>query len=210
VTCISELAIDRLLAGELAPLEATAAREHSARCTRCGALLDDAVSVQTAFVAGRPALHLPTSLLRRRTVSYAVAGALAAAALLVLVVGRRQHEEPTGTAIKGTPVLGFFVSHDGVVRRGGAGERVAPGDRIEIATTSHAPGWLTVVSVDGAGVRTVYVPTRPYAGGRDEVVPFAIELDGTLGLETVTATFCATPDGRDCTTDQFTMHKESR
>ena len=209
MTCISELAIDRLLAGELPLLEATAAREHSARCGRCGGLLDDALTMQSVFAADPPPLRLPALRPRRRYLAYA-AGALAAAATVVLFVGRRSDDGPGGERTKGGPRVSFFVAHDGHVRHGVTGDHVVPGDRIEIATTSHTPGWLTVVSVDGAGVRSVYVPTRAYAAGTEQIVPFAIELDATLGLETVTATFCTQPAGGECTSDQFTLHKEAR
>jgi hypothetical protein len=207
--CISELAIDRLLAGELPLLEATAAREHATRCNRCGGMLDDAVSVQAAFHADPPPLLLP--LARRRRFAPYAATAAAAAAVLVLLVARRGSEQ-TGTHTKGliAPRLGFFVAHDGSVRRGANGERVVPGDRIELATSSADPGWLTVTSVDGAGVHSVYVPTRAYAAGSDQVLPFAIELDDALGLETVTAMFCPMPGARDCTTETFTLRKEPR
>lgn len=207
--CISELAIDRLLAGELPLLEATAAREHAARCNRCGGMLDDAVGVQTAFHADPPPLRLPLPR-RRRFAPYYAAGAAAAAAVLVLLVARRGGEQQGGERTKGHAHLGFFVSHDGSVRRGAPGERVVPGDRIELATSSREPGWLTVTSVDGAGVHSVYVPTRAFAAGSDQVLPFAIELDDALGLETVTATFCPMPGAHDCTTDTFTLRKEPR
>jgi len=208
--CISELAIDRLLAGELPLLEATAAREHAIRCNRCGGMLDDAVSVQAEFHAAPPPLRLPLPFARRRRFAPYVAGA-AAAAVLVLLVARRDPEQ-TGTHTKGliAPRLGFFVAHDGTVRRGATGERVVPGDRIELATSSAEPGWLTVTSVDGAGVHSVYVPTRAYGAGSDQVLPFAIELDDALGLETVTATFCPMPGARGCTTETFTLRKEPR
>jgi len=205
--CISELAIDRLLAGELPLLEATAAREHAVRCHRCGGMLDDAVSVQAAFHAAPPPLRLP--LARRRRFAPYYASAAAAAAVLILLVAR--HPTESGTRSKGPSArLGFFVSHDGHVRRGVTGERVVPGDRIELATSSADPGWLTVTSVDGAGVHSVYVPTRAFAAGTDQVLPFAIELDGALGLETITATFCAMPAARDCTSETFILHKEPR
>jgi len=206
--CVSELAMDRLLAGELQELEATAVRGHAARCTRCGGMLDDAVSVQAAFHADPPPLRLPLARRRRFALYYAAA---AAAAVLVLLVARRG-TEATGTQTKGliTPRLGFFVAHDGCVRRGATGERVVPGDRIELATSSADPGWLTVTSIDGAGVHSVYVPTRAYPAGSDQVLPFAIELDDALGLETVTATFCPMPGARGCTTETFTLRKEPR
>src|SRR5262249_14399933 len=124
VICVSELAIDRLLAGELADLEATATRRHAASCTRCRALLDDAESTAARFAADRPPLALP----RRINPAAVVAGVFAAAAALAVALW--PHPE-AGTRTNGPPLLPFYVSHAGDVRRGGAHEVVAPGDQLE-------------------------------------------------------------------------------
>jgi len=208
VICVSELAIDRLLAGELADLEATATRNHASACTRCRALLDDAEATAARFVAAPPILRLP----RRVNPAAIVAAGFAAAAMLAIALWPKPDD---GTRTKGRPILGFFVSHAGDVRRGGAHELVQPGDQLELVTTATDSSWLAVVSVDGAGARTVYVEPRPIAAGREQIVPLAIVLDDTLGDETVTGMFCrnafdpaAPPD--DCTFDRFTFTKVAR
>ncbi len=55
---LSELAIDRMLAGELAAVDANALRDHAASCPRCSAALDDALSKRQARrrAAGRCSL----------------------------------------------------------------------------------------------------------------------------------------------------------
>ena len=42
-THVSELALDRLLAGELHTADAAAVRDHASTCTTCGTRLADAV-----------------------------------------------------------------------------------------------------------------------------------------------------------------------
>ena len=49
--CVSELAIDRLLAGELSEAVAAQTRAHTADCARCALLLGDAAATAKAFAA---------------------------------------------------------------------------------------------------------------------------------------------------------------
>ncbi len=212
-THVSELAIDRLLAGEVAGVDAAAMRDHATGCRRCGALLDDALATQRAF-AVEPPLGLPIPLIRRRSRAPLVGAAVAAlAAAAMLVAWPRTHDDAVRT--KGTAMVGFFVAHGDDVRRGNPRETVTPGDRIELVTTTNAPAWFAVVGVDAAGHRSVYITPRTIDAGRELVVPLSIELDDTLGDERVTALFCAAafdplapPDG--CTTDHFTLVKVPR
>jgi hypothetical protein len=220
-THVSELAIDRMLAGEVPPADAAAMRDHAIGCPRCGALLGDALAVQQAFASARPALRLPVPLAARRPsrrVVLSACTALAAAAAVVLAWPGRQ---PGGEVrAKGTAIVGFFVAHGNDVRRGETRETVAPGDRIEIFTTTVEPAWFAAVGDDDTGTRSVYVAPRPIEPGRERVLPFSIELDGTLGPETVTGVFCAaTFDPRaidpemppaGCTVDRFTLVKVPR
>jgi hypothetical protein len=187
VICVSELAIDRLLAGELADFEATATRQHASACARCRGILDDAEATAARFAAAPPILRLP----RRVNPAALVAAGFAAAAVLAIPLWPKPD------------------------RRGGAHEMVQPGDQLELVTTANDTGWLAVVSIDGAGARTVYVEPRPIAAGHEQIVPLAIVLDDTLGDETVTGMFCssafdpaAPPD--DCTFDRFTFTKVAR
>jgi hypothetical protein len=217
---ISELAIDRLVAGELTMLDADAARSHAAGCARCGGLLDDALATKARFAADIPQLALPVPLRARRSTrlwAIVAGGMLAAAAAIVLLVRARgpADGDVDGTRAKGRAHLGFYVSHAGDVRRGAGGERVVPGDAIELYSNAVDYGWFAVTSVDGAGARTVYIAPRPYAPGREEIVPQSIVLDATLGTETITGIFCAGPfdpaaPPDDCTFDRFTIEKAQR
>jgi hypothetical protein len=213
-THVSELAIDRLLAGELPPVDAAALRDHAGACPRCNAQLDDALVQQRAFAAARPLIALP----RRRLAMPALAAATALAAAIALVVAWPRPVDQVRT--KGTAIAGFFVAHGGQVRRGTTREAVVAGDRIELFTTTSAPGWFAAISVDAAGTRSVYVAPRAIEPGAERVLPLSIELDGVLGAETVTGVFCehrfddssllsisldAPPPG--CTLDRFTLVK---
>ena len=199
--CVSELTIDRMLVGELAPAAATRVRAHAGTCTECGALLANAERYAAGFAAHRPALHA----LRRRRIDLAAALAAAAAAVVAIAW-------PRGETImtKGGAILGFYVAHGDDLRRGQDREVVAPGDRLQLVTTLDAPAWLAVTGVDAAGTRTVYAAPAPVAAGRDRPLAFSITLDATPGRSTITAVFCPQPFALDrppaaCTSDAFTI-----
>jgi hypothetical protein len=107
---------------------------------------------------------------------------------------------------KGTAILGGFVAHGDGVRRAGPHERVAPGDRVELYTTTDAPSWFAAVGADG----TVYVAPVQVPAGRERVLPMSIALDGS---ETVTGIFCPDSIGpfdpaappATCTTDSLEL-----
>jgi len=209
---VSELAIDRMLAGEVAAADAAAMRDHAASCSRCSALLDDALEVQRMFAAHPPAL--PIVMPRRR--AHVIATVTALAAVLALVVAWPRHAAAPAVRTKGTAIVGFFVAHDGAVRRGALREQVMPGDRIELVTTTHEPTWFAAIGDDAAGRRSVYVEPQRIEAGNERVVPLSIELDNTLGDEVITAIFCAerfdvrAPPAADCTIDRFTLAKVRR
>src|SRR5262245_5948538 len=206
-SCISELKIDRLLAGELAADDAERARSHAAGCAECGELLRHAEATTRRFAEDRPPLRLAVQRRGRAAV------AIASAALAVVVVGlaiRSLRDAPDGIRTKGRAALGFYVSHAGQLRRGRSGDVVAPGDRLQLVTTSERAGWIAVTGVDALAVRQVYAAPQPHAAGRDRALPFSIILDATPGPTTITAVFCAGPfvidrPAAECVTDAFTI-----
>jgi hypothetical protein len=210
---VSELSVDRLIAGEIAGADAAAMRDHAASCARCGDLLADALAVQRKFAIARPPLALPPPVVRRRTAVLASAGAALAAAFAVVIAWPHRDAAPVRT--KGGAIVGFFVAHRGDVRRGAIREVVTPGDRIELATTTTEPVWFAAVSDDASGTRSVYAAPQQIMPGPDRVVPGAVELDDMLGPEIVTGVFCPhsfdvqeIPD--DCARDRFTLVKVAR
>ncbi len=216
-THVSELAIDRLLAGEVEPTDAAAMRSHAVDCAHCGALLDDALACQREFAADRPVLGLPVPISSaRRGRSMVIAGATAlAAALAVVIAWPRSATHVLEVRTKGTAIIGFYVAHGDAVRRGTLREPVIPGDRIELFTTTSATAWVAIVGDDAAGHHSVYVAPRAIDAGSEQLLPLSIQLDDTLGDEVVTAMFC--PEQFDpqsppseCTTDHFTLAKVGR
>jgi hypothetical protein len=208
-SCVSELLIDRLLAGELAPAVAEHARGHAAGCPRCLDLLTTAETVAKRFAEHPPGLRLPG---RHRALGVGLAGAAAAAAV-VIAIGRSP-DRATGVQTKGRPALGFFVSHGvshgGELRRGQSGELVAPADRLQLVATTERAGWIAVTGVDGSGARAIYGAPAPLAAGRDRALAFSIILDDTPGTSTITAVFCPGPFSldrppEDCTSDAFSI-----
>jgi hypothetical protein len=202
----SELAIDRLVAGELSPVDAAAVRDHAASCASCHALLADALSAQRTFDAPF-SLSLSLALATRRRIAPVLAASVAALAAALALVIAWPRGEPAVRA-KGTAIVGFFVAHGDHVRRGGPGEHVVPGDRIELYTTTFEPTWFAAISGDGS----VYVEPRRISPGYEQVLPLAIELDATPGSEVVTGVFCPAPFdphaiGADCAIDRFTLVK---
>jgi hypothetical protein len=216
-THVSELAIDRMLAGELSAVEARAVGDHARTCARCGTLYDEAKAARADFARVCPPLRLPGS--RPRLAIPIGAVATLAAALAVVIAWPRTRAEPTVRA-KGSAIVGFFVAHGNQVRRGSVRETVVPGDRIELVTTTTSAAWFAAVSDDAAGTRSVYVALQPIVAGREQLQPMSIELDGVLGSELVSAVFCTGPfdpvsiDLRTppagCTVDRFTLVKVPR
>jgi len=192
---VSELSIDRLLAGELPPGDVAAMRDHAGACDRCGQLLADALSAKREVL---PPLPLP----RGRAPYVGVLVAVAALAAGALVVASWPHAQPM-VRTKGAPVLGFYVSHEGRVRLGHAQESIDHGDAIELFTTSDVPKWIAVVGED----HTVYLPPTVVPASQEHLLPMSIVLDGS---DTLTAMFCdarftlAAPPG-DCTLARVTV-----
>jgi hypothetical protein len=203
--CVSELSIDRMLAGELAPSVAENLRAHASGCSRCGSLLAQAEAIAARFAAQPPALRLPG---RHRSLVIGLGGAVAAAGIVLALVFSRG--DARGVRTKGSAAVGFFVLHGGELRRGQTGEVVAPGDGLQLVATTDRPSWIAVTGVDATGVRAIYGAPEPLAAGRDRPLPFSIILDATLGRSTITAVFCPGRFELDrpsegCTSDAFTI-----
>jgi hypothetical protein len=207
--CLSDLKLDRLLGGELdGSAERETALAHLATCPRCQQrrdeiaaqspqLPDEALFGKLAPPAEPPRARAP----RRRAPLVAAISLLAAAAAVVLVARPRPHEplrSPADTRLKGGD-FGFEI----LVRRKGDGraapvlpeEPVHPGDLIGFRVRSPSGGHLAIVSVDGAGGVSSYLPgpagQMPRLPPGEQAVDGAVRLDAVLGRETVFAVLCA-------------------
>jgi hypothetical protein len=206
--CLSDLRIDRMLAGDLDGGERERARDHIADCTACASRV---AAIEAARAATPPHLEAirriaaaPPARFARRTWGWPLLGvALAAGAAMLVVVVRPHAPRPGGggeqatdeaTRLKGSAHLGFFVKHGNFVRRGGPGEPVSPGDLVRFVVSTPRPAHLAIVGVDERAVASVYFPVAGAAdtvpAGTDVELPRATLLDDTLGGETIAAYFC--------------------
>jgi hypothetical protein len=194
--CLSSLRLDRWIAGELAPRDAEDVRAHVAACARCGAAAE---SLRAGRDVALPPLGAAApeprgaSRIRRLGGVLGLAGALAAAAVLVFVRAGGPRERTKGPGVS----LAMYVQHGEAIRRAGPGEVVAPGDALRFAVTAPAPAFVAVLSVDAAGRASVYFPAgaraEPVTAGTDVPLPLATRLDATLGRERVVGLFCDHP-----------------
>ncbi|HEV8549979.1 MAG TPA: zf-HC2 domain-containing protein [Polyangiaceae bacterium] len=202
--CVSSLAIDRWLAGELREDELRRVEAHLASCAECRARREHAARFKAQVVAElAPFPELPTPARtaprwRPRGRARAALGgllAVAAALLLFLRQGTREsaHDGGLVTRTKGGGRLGFFVKRGGAVERGAPGQALRPGDAVEFSYSAPKDGYLAVLSVDGAGRASVYYPSAPralpFAAG-ERPLDASTVLDGVLGHERWFALFC--------------------
>jgi hypothetical protein len=193
--CLSDFALDRLMRGEGS---GEAARAHLAGCEHCRARMAEIEAARAEFQKAAPSLpSLPadrgTARPRRRWAVWGGGGAaLAAAAAAALILFVRGND--AGTRIKGGARIAFYVEHAGKMRAGKAGERVAPGDTVQLVYSSVDPFYGAILSVDGAGQVSRYFPEGDRAtalpAGRDQSFPRSTQLDEVLGHETLYALFC--------------------
>lgn len=223
--CLSDLMLDEWHAGELDSAAARIVEEHVASCDRCRARQQALQAVANEFLRARPGA--PQRRFRARTVGIALSGLAVAAAALLLM----RTPEPFGERSKGGPSLGFFVLRGERVFAGSEGERLQPGDRLRFVATSLTPRQLAILSRDARGVASVYYPAAPHsrlvAATRETPLDTAVELDGTLGTETLFGVFCdqefeveplrqalersgKLPSLPGCSVDQLEVRKEAR
>jgi hypothetical protein len=243
---VSDLQWDRLLAGELAAEAAAAAHAHAGRCTPCAARLRELTAEHDAFRVRPIAISL--SRPRRRWLPALIPVAAATAAVLIALRIRPEpgHERPVESS---TRTKGHIATHPSpaspeiihdtelLMSAGGrdalrpvsSGDVVHPGDHLQAGYTATRSGFGAVLSRDGAGSVTSYVPPGgkemvPLAPGRERSFPLSTILDATLGDERIAIVWCETAhplapllaalrDGRpiaapdDCTVREVTLDK---
>jgi Putative zinc-finger len=215
--CVSDLVFDRWHAGELPAEEAARVIDHLATCTRCADRQATLTNSRDAFAAEtfdwlraptaesaptKPAVEqapmvaaLPSR--RVRWLPGAAAVLALAAGVLLLTKVRKADEIDSNERLKGVARFAYYVQHDGIVREGLEGEKLSPGDAIQLSYSVAQTGHLAIFSVDGARRASTYWPrgerAAPIGLGRDVSLPESIVLDETLGPETVYTLFCIDP-----------------
>lgn len=139
----------------------------------------------------------PGPLRRRPRFGLAVAAALAAALSMVVVLRPPAPETTPAVRSKGAPHLSFFVKRDGRVFAGTRDTVVHPGDRLRFTYAMPETAHVAVIGRDPQGA-SIYFPrdagrARQLPAGAGRPLPFAVELDASLGEEAVYGFFCRTP-----------------
>ncbi len=186
---ISDLRWDRLLAGELSPEQQAAITAHSTTCTSCAARRD-AIEAERAMFAKRPALSFAPR--RSRWWLGAPIAALAAAALVFVVIRPR----PDGERTKGSgPALLLAAGKPGALTPIASSDAIHPGDYVQAGYSAARDGFGAVLSLDGAGNASAYVPATgdsliALPAGTDRSFPGSTVLDDVIGTERIAIVWC--------------------
>ena len=204
--CPSDLALDRLHAGELSAPEAQRLGQHVEGCAACGARMaerragfDALDGVDPRALLGRIRTGLDAPIPRpagwSRLVRWLTPLALVAASAL-LVVRVLPGEAPlAGTRMKGSPALHVFRLQGDHAEEVLSGSAFAPGNRLRFVVDLPTEGYVKVLGVESSG--TLYtawpldsgVQTRLDTGQGIEL-PGAVALDANTGRETLYLVHC--------------------
>jgi hypothetical protein len=176
--CASDLALDRMLSGELEE------SPHVKACQACAARLGDLRAERAGVI--------PLGARRKKWIP-AVAGLVAAAAAVVLFV--RLGGEPRGVSAKGAgDALSMHVLRDGQPSPWLPGSPLRPGDKLRFSVNGHGERWIAVLARDGAGLASVYFPmgstTQKVGLDGPTPLPGSVTLDAITGHEVVHAVIC--------------------
>ncbi len=219
---VSDLDLDRRAAGTDAPTRRAEVEGHLAACARCADRWREVQAQQATFrarplpeflngpVPGVTALSEARLRAKRpaRWVGPAL-GALALAALVLLVArpfgagGPAADEGGVRTKGQVGSLLMSLVTAEPNGARGSAhalaptGETVHPGDLLQWRVTLRQARYVAILSRDAAGAVSVYFPVRGVMpridAGEAQPLGSEVELDATLGAETIWALFCEAP-----------------
>ena len=206
--CPSDLTLDRLHAGELAPELAQSTTQHVAGCAACHARMAerragfdalDGVDARVMLGRIRTGLEKPASfrerlwaMLRRLSVPLS---AVAAAAVVLLLVLTGQESDGPGTRLKGSSTLHVFRLRGDHAEEVLSGDPFAPGDRLRFTVDLSSEGYVNVVGVEASGALYTAWPldsgvqTR-MAAGRGIELSGAVALDAKPGRETLYLVHC--------------------
>jgi hypothetical protein len=203
--CPSDLALDRLHAGELPESEAAALQAHIEGCAECAKRLATRRAGFAAFAEADPVRMLaairrgvdePPGFLERfaRPLRFAFApiAAVAAAAGLLLVVSGPDDET---TREKGTLALHVYRFTAGGSEAVVSGERFYAGDRLRFVVDLPRAGYASVLGVEPDGELYTAWPrggqgTASLPAGAGQQLPGAVSLDESAGREMLYLVVC--------------------
>ncbi|HET6336224.1 MAG TPA: zf-HC2 domain-containing protein [Polyangiales bacterium] len=194
--CPTDLRFDAWSAGELDANARALLEAHLDGCARCRDRHAALAAERAAYLELHPRAELRIAkAVPARALRWPIPAALLGAAAAVALFLALPAADPSGQVRrKGAAGIGFFVEHGGTHARGRTGQSVHPGDRIRFTYTSDRPAYLVILARDAAGTVSVYFPSGDAAGyvseGYDRPLDSSVELDATLGAESVFALFC--------------------
>jgi len=212
---LTDLELERWLVGDLpeprrrAASEADRARLEALRAEHAAWLATVDVAAELRAIEQRVARAAPARQRWRPVRWVASAGAVAAAAAVVLLLvvarGPAGHEprDDDDLRTKGDSValIMYVAGAEGAGRRLATGDPARPGDRVRFEVRVPDRGYVAIVGIDGPGNATIYYPFGGHepaaidpSGG---VLPGAIALDATPGVERFYAVYAARPFALD-------------
>ena len=194
MTHISDLAIDRLLAGELSAAARGELEAHTRECERCAARLAELTTDHEAF-AQRP---MPIALgraKRQRSRIWLAAPIVAVAAAALLVLAWPRERAPSERVKSGETTLLLWAGTPGQLRPVATSDVIHSGEHLQASYTTKRDGVGAVLSIDGAGGAFTYVPAEGDAmvtlpAGRERPFPASTLLDDVTGRELVAIVWC--------------------
>lgn len=187
---ISDLRWDRLLAGELSNEQRAEMIAHADTCERCMARRRE---IEAFAQEALPSLRLAPR--RSKWWLGAPIAALAAAAIVVLVIRVPRTEENERSKGGGIALLLSAGRPDALVPIA-SNDTLHAGDYVQAGYTSARDGFGAVISLDGAGTSSIYVPATGDAmvalpAGTNRSYPSSTVLDDVLGSERIAVIWCA-------------------
>ena len=179
-TCLSDLALDRWLAGDLTHSEGERLQAHLHGCASCTHRLR-VIKTEPEILPPRAAVPRP----RGRRATLAALGAAAAGVVLIAALVR---DPGSALRAKGGLQLDVIVRRrDGRAEPVFAGDALSAGDAVGFVISTPEPGYAFVVGLDAAGAVSPYFPTvgvpRPLPAGHGQALPGSVILDDTPGAE---------------------------
>ncbi|MEO8704003.1 MAG: hypothetical protein ABI867_28390 [Kofleriaceae bacterium] len=194
---VSDLRWDRLLAGDLTAETREAIETHAAGCAQCAARMREITAGREAFTLRPRPFDLAPPRKRSWWWGPGLAGlAAVAASVIVMLVRTPPAIDDDHRAKGGSAHLLLSAGAPGRLVPLAEGDVVHPGDYVQAGYTAEHAGFGAVLSLDGVGTASAYVPSRGYAtvelpAGTERSFPESTVLDAVVGRERIVVLWCA-------------------